>query len=572
MMHLNYYRSILIAIIIFICAATVLCRAVFQNTENWGIDDWDQHFFYHAVPRDTILRYHQFPLWNPYYCGGNVMLANPQSRFLSPLFLLHLPFGSIMGLKLEIWLHIVLGMFGMFLLSKQIGLGPKSAYLPPAVFMLSTTYAMHLTEGHTWFMAFAYLPYVVFFYLKAQERLIYALAGSAFLALMIFESRTYPTVYTLLFLGCYSVCLAVQKRKLLPVLAFGVIVGIAILLSAISLLPTITFLHSHPRLTGANDHLTFSLLPKILLTGLRSGTPRFDNTRWEWHEYSTYVGIVPLLLFVAGIVICARRKEFPLLITTAFFLLLAFGEFHPLAPWSLLHRLWFFRSMRAPSRFLVIFLFELALLAGIALSWFEKYQFSGKVRRRIQSIACLVLVLWVGYDMISVSSKAFFEAFPNTPQEPLRREEFRQITGSSHAMMEAFLRNEGTINGYEPAHIPVKAIASDDPLYKGEVFLKEAEGVAEIASWSPNRIEILTNISRDGYICINQNFDPSWRAKGGKRVFSLDGIIATDVGRGDRKLVFFYLPTSFITGIIISVVGIGVSLIFLSTNIKASEK
>lgn len=376
--------------------------------------------------------------------------------------------------------------------------------------------------------------------------------------LMIFEGGTYPTVYTVLFLGCYSLCLAVQKRTLLPVTVLGVILGIAFLLSSIKLLPTLTFLHNHPRPTGMNDHLTLSLLPQIFTNRTRSGIPSFSDTRWEWHEYSAYIGIVPLLLFAAGIIVCARRKEFPLVVTTVVFLFLAFGEFHPLAPWSLLHRLSFFRSMRVPSRFLVVFLFGLALVAGMALSWFEKHQFSGKVRCLVQRAVCLGVVLLVGFDLILVSSRAFFEAFPTPPKTLSRREKFRQITGKDHAMLEAFVRNEGTINGYEPVHLPVGALAFDNPLYKGEVFLKETKGNVKIASWSPNRIEILIiDISQEGYLCINQNFDRGWRVIGERKVISLDGIIATRVARDDKRVVFYYLPTSFIMGILISAIGIG---------------
>ena len=560
-------RSALIPLVIFVCAASILCRAVFYKIGNWGIDDWDQHLFYHAVPRDTILRYHQFPLWNPYYCGGNVMLANPQARFLSPFFLLHLPFGTVIGIKLEIWLHVVIAMFGMFLLSKQMGLTRFSAYLPPLLFALSTPYAMHLTEGHTWFMAFAYMPYVVFFYLKSRERFLYALAGSAFIALMILEGGTYPTPYTLLFLGFYSVCLALRRRTLSPLISLGVMVGMGFLLSAVKLLPTLSFLHHHPRPTGMNDHLSFSLLPRIFLNRMRSGTPRYGDTRWEWHEYSTYMGVVPLMLLTLGVISSIRRRRgFPLLITTLLFLLLAFGEFHPLAPWSLLHRLPFFSSMRVPSRFLVVFLFGSALIAGKGFSWVERYLLSGKLGWKVGSLICLGLLFLIGSDLILVSSKAFFEAFPYPPKHPVRREEFRQIKGSNHAMLEAFLRNEGTIDGYEPVHLPIKAIPSDDPRYRGEVFLKDGEGKVEIAFWSPNRIEIIADITHKGYLCVNQNFDPGWRVKGGGEVIPLGGIIATKVDRGRRQIVFYYLPTSFLIGAFLSFLGVGISLIPLATR------
>ena len=79
-----------VALGIFSLLSVVFCAPILHDIYMWGIHDWDQHFFYNAVPRKSLLKYHQFPLWNPYYCGGNVMLANPQSAFLSPLFIVEI--------------------------------------------------------------------------------------------------------------------------------------------------------------------------------------------------------------------------------------------------------------------------------------------------------------------------------------------------------------------------------------------------------------------------------------------------------------------------------------------------
>ena len=70
-----------IAFFVFVVLSILYCHPIFKNITNWGIYDWDQHFSYHEVPRETLLTYHQFPFWNPYNCGGNVMLANMQARF-----------------------------------------------------------------------------------------------------------------------------------------------------------------------------------------------------------------------------------------------------------------------------------------------------------------------------------------------------------------------------------------------------------------------------------------------------------------------------------------------------------
>src|SRR3989338_9617391 len=107
----------LAALIIFLIISVAFAYPVFKNIKNWGIHDWDQHLMLNAVPKETILEFGQFPLWSPYYCGGNAMLANPQSSFLNPLFIFVLIFGEIIGLKLLIFVYLIVGLLGMFLLA-----------------------------------------------------------------------------------------------------------------------------------------------------------------------------------------------------------------------------------------------------------------------------------------------------------------------------------------------------------------------------------------------------------------------------------------------------------------------
>ena len=78
----------LIPIALFSIVAVFYALPILTNISYWGQMDWDQFTYWNAIPRDTILRYHQVPLWNPYSGGGNVMLALPHSSFLSPLFVL----------------------------------------------------------------------------------------------------------------------------------------------------------------------------------------------------------------------------------------------------------------------------------------------------------------------------------------------------------------------------------------------------------------------------------------------------------------------------------------------------
>ena len=88
----------------------------------------------------------------------------------------------------------------MFWLSRELGLGNCSCYLPPVIFAFSGMYAMHLSVGHTWLLPIAYLPFALLFYLKGTRRPRYAIISGVFLALMILEGGIYPAPHTALFL------------------------------------------------------------------------------------------------------------------------------------------------------------------------------------------------------------------------------------------------------------------------------------------------------------------------------------------------------------------------------------
>src|SRR5262245_3023786 len=44
---------------------------IMVNTETLGSHDWDQMESHRYLVTKTILRFHQFPFWNPYACGGH---------------------------------------------------------------------------------------------------------------------------------------------------------------------------------------------------------------------------------------------------------------------------------------------------------------------------------------------------------------------------------------------------------------------------------------------------------------------------------------------------------------------
>ena len=128
-MFKRYLKNKFTALIIFVIISLIFVSPIFHNFDNIGIMDWDLRLFYNEVARTTVLEYKQFPFWNPYYCGGNIFLAHPESSFLSPLFVFILLFGTVYGLKIAIIIHLILGLFFMFLLCRYLKLNVYSSYL-----------------------------------------------------------------------------------------------------------------------------------------------------------------------------------------------------------------------------------------------------------------------------------------------------------------------------------------------------------------------------------------------------------------------------------------------------------
>src|SRR2546428_3810049 len=129
--------------------AGAFCWPLFEHIGELGVGfDWDQHQLYHWVPYETVRSFGEIPLWNPFECGGMPMLANPQSRWLSPFFLLHLWLGPALAMQVEIITHVALAWLGAFVLGRVFGLSQVGAIAPAVVFSGASYFYLHVREGH----------------------------------------------------------------------------------------------------------------------------------------------------------------------------------------------------------------------------------------------------------------------------------------------------------------------------------------------------------------------------------------------------------------------------------------
>ena len=585
-----------IAVFFFLAVGLAFTWPVFHNIEYWGIQDWDQHFFYHAVPRETILEYHQIPLWNPYTCGGTVLLANPQSRCLSPTFGLVLIFGVVRGLKLEIWLHLAFGLLGAYRLARRFQLNIPAALVSSFIFMGNSIYAAGLTVGMTWILSIAYLPWAFAYFLQARNKIKYAVVCGFFLALMYLDGGAYPLMITVLFFGIYSL-ISVCLKRVSPAVGIKVFAGaliFALCLGAIKFFPSIDFLLEHPRRMADRSgfslqSLQFSLLSRDQTVAAAAHLPRGEGRGFVrgmtqfMDENGMYIGIIPLLLFCVGLAFQFRRRA-PLALCLLIFLWLSFGTRVPFSLWALLRRLPVFDSMRVAQRVRMVMMLCVSLFAGFGFRAISERGFQRIKKRGTPLLLTVLLAGIILLDLVYVNSRIFRDAFPIPPIRTEKNPAFYQVwsmpaydkngpvePGGYYAtfgsLYPAFLSNVGIINAYETSIVPRNAVARGSKDYRGEVFLEGTEGEVRIIRFTPNVIELEVEPEGEGYLILNQNYYSGWRIRGDKsaRVEARRGVIGVKIAPPFGKIALYYLPTSFIIGAIVSIITLPVGIV-LFTN------
>jgi hypothetical protein len=549
---------------------------IFRHPGYWGIADWDLHFSYHEVPRLTVARYHQFPLWDPFYCGGAPLLANPESRFLSPFFPLHLLLGTVVAVKLEIVLHMFLGLIGAFLLSRRLGLDGIGSALASGVFVFSSMFAVNLSTGDYFAMA-AYIPWAFLFCSRGLERPWDRIGGAAILALIFLEGGPYPLVIALFTLGVYALATAAFARSRKPVIGFLLTGILALALGAVKFFPALEFLHEHPReMRDYSGFSVVSLWESLTVRDQRQSVgPEGDDIRgllkgrsWGIDENGMYIGLIPLALGLAGLLLGGREYR-PLRVTFAAVVWMMFGRRIYPSLWDLAHRFPIYSSIRVAQRFRMASLLIFSIFCGIGLEKFREGVRSRAPRRGWAEAAAAVLITLVLVDLWLVDRPIWSEAFIVPPMATTRRETFSQLrgrrsydetgftqlptahaTGSSH--YPSILSNEGLIDCYTPLKIPRRAVSRDAADYKGEVSLDGTTGRAEYAAWTPNRLEIDVRADGPGYLVVNQNHSPHWSSADGRAVLQRGGLLAVPISSGDSRIELVYRPLSFVIGAAVS--------------------
>ncbi len=537
---------------IFAGITLILAVPILRHIHNWGVRDWDLFTTLHAAAVRSIVDYGQFPFWNPYIGGGNILFAHPEVPVLNPLFGLLLIFGPLIGLKIQLLVIYFIGLSGWYKLARKLGISHHGALIPPIVYMLGSLLTLHFAAGHIPFHYFAIFPWVLFFYKKSLERPVHMLSAGAAVAFIILGSgAAVPLLFTLLFLFLFSLLDIDRVRTLRPPL-YAIAAGVCgILFAAVKFFPMFDYLSRHPWIPEGTVQTTpLWIIPTMLFSFNQSlFADHIKGYVWGWHEYGAFVGPLAILLVVVALVQFKRNWRYLLLIGISF--LFVFGSFlPPWSPWDLLHHLPGFESIRVPSRFILLALIAFAMLAGRGMDIVLSY--AGN-RRRLVAYGTAAVILGTH---LAVCLPILGETFTRAPERVVYHEDFKQIAGDPNHMYAAFLANRGTIRAaWLSAYREGRGII-DRSNQTWEWYAQQNAVAVERRTFTPNRIAFSLRTDRPDTLVVSQGYDPGWRRENGKDVGMFAGLVALDIAPTDLKVEIYYYPNYFTLGLWVSVLSI----------------
>jgi hypothetical protein len=342
-------------------------------------------FSYFYPYRDFVsaaLQGGRLPLWNPYLFMGAPLLANSQAAVLYPL---HWPLIGLSAPKQVAWsivLHIWLAGAGTYLFARRaMRLQPLAAFGAATIFSLGGFLGAQV-EHVNQLNASAWLPWLLLC-LEAvtspgRWRWPAVLGGGLIVGLALLAGHTQAAYIVLFGAALYTLLGVIDRPKgqktrtalrSLAALAAMIVMGVA--LAAAQVLPTLELSRLSVRGGGLpyEEAASFSLKPGLIFKAF------LPPLIWEppFSEYVAYVGLLGLALAAVGAWAILRHKR-PGSATLALALIgvfLAFGAYNPV--YYLLYKLIpGFALFRVPARWLLLYSFGAALLAGIGLEVLPK--------------------------------------------------------------------------------------------------------------------------------------------------------------------------------------------------------
>ncbi|MHB2025367.1 MAG: hypothetical protein ACYCPQ_01815 [Elusimicrobiota bacterium] len=330
---------------------------------NFG-DLYSYHYPLRHLVAET-LQEGRLPFWNPYIFAGTPLLANPQTAVFYPVSLLGFFFPLTLAFSWDYAFHIFWAALGVWLLARAFRL-PGLASLSLALFYaLSPFLIFRVTEGIPTLLAgLSWVPWCYLAWIAADAWLLGGVLALQFLS-------GHPQFLIINALGMAILALTRGRAGTSKASRLAIAALFATCLAAAIWPLTWQFMaHSVRRLWGSKFGLGYSWPPRLLRTWIFPNAlgnplaPGFSGLPSVFFESSSlFFGFSGTALVLVGLRRGWRRGGPVLALSGIFF---ALGRHNSIARFLIMHTPLSF--LRTPSRFLLLDLWGLLLLAGAGLA------------------------------------------------------------------------------------------------------------------------------------------------------------------------------------------------------------
>jgi len=547
-----------------------------------GEHNWDQMNTQRAVVVETISRFHQFPFWDPYTCGGHPAWGALESDpiVVSPWLPVYLLAPLSIAIRIEIIVSAIVGALGAWRLAARFTDSRALQALFTVVTVVNSRWAMQIAAGHSWHLLYGLLPWILYLFDRAvdpatsrRDRVRDVVAAGACLAVMAYGDGIYPVPHTAFALAVYAAFVAKSTRRALPLYALAGLAVVAFGLAAPKLVPLFEELQRFPRVIKSDEAIWPQYIPTIFTWRVSDYAASADFVSGAlWHEWGLYVGWPALIALIAAIAFSRGERERALKWAgLVMFSFVALAGPHPITPWRLLHLLPIFKSQHVPARWLYA---SVTVLACCAASGADRWlRGRGTLRPGIEALLGFVAVA-LALDMGTVSRDAIAQSFVHpAPAVPASVAPFHVVHRLAPrpdytpglwdvSTLPGVLENVGTLEcdtdtGLHTTHrdpegrMPgVGAYGDDDPDYRGEAYVVERAASATVASFTPNEVTVRVEGAEPGdHVVLNQNWDPGWTADD-VPALALHDAVATVLHGSSQLVVFRYRPRTLWLGVL----------------------
>jgi hypothetical protein len=337
--------------------------------------------------KQSILQTGELPLWRTYLLSGAPLLGHPVYPLFYPPHWLILLLPIPLAFNIDLAIHLFwMGLGVYFYLRKETSTRWEAALAGALIFSQSPMWIAHIGGGHiSMIAAIAWFPWILFaasrYWKTAKIR--WAVVAGIGLAAQFMNHVNFLALSLLVVSTASMVIFLLHKRKAVARLIVGWLAAtsIAVLLSAVQLLPFLELIGQSSRSAISIEDASFGSLPPPLLLGI------FFPSNLKFPEWFIYPGIGALALAVFGKTTGWSGKERVAAIAVLIGAVLSLGShtflYSPMS--SLIPG---YSLLRVSARWWILSLFGLSLLAAWGL---EKW-LTQPVSRTIRATNPMVLL------------------------------------------------------------------------------------------------------------------------------------------------------------------------------------